>query len=139
MHLSCRIVQSKRDANKCSVTGRNKTIAGPCDYQQVQHQNCADYRCNRTINKILHARSISKELKKGTPVLLQMTSNTRRNIPEPAFQLMSISNTFDVCLEHNRDPITVFAGNIRPSHCKFSSPSQEIFDFLRTAKALVEV
>ena len=116
--LFYRIIRSRHSIKKCRLTGRD--YVGPCSFVNTCHQNCPDHRSVKTFNNIVHQRNMVKILRKGTPILMQMSAVTSRCILEPTFQLMSVSDTFDVCLEHNRNPISVFAGNIRSNDRKLS-------------------
>ncbi|XP_039272758.2 3'-5' exoribonuclease HELZ2-like [Styela clava] len=61
---------------------------------------------------IKHLREIKWNVTPGSPLIVQMSSSTdKRFLPAPAVQLLRIADNYDVCIEHCRDPVNVYASD----------------------------
>lgn len=59
---------------------------------------------------ITHKREIIRQVNVGAPILVQLSGSLNTaQLPMPDIQLFSIADNLDVCVEHMKEPLTVYA------------------------------
>jgi len=101
-----------------NLTARMKDVVRPLEQQQLVQQKQQQEReivqevtSEMADNKplIRHHVNFSCEITKGTVLSVQFGAKAVKGFLQPVINLLNLTNDKDICVEHQRDPVTAFA------------------------------